>query len=86
MRSATTNRRQPPSHPAHRGGQRDVGAQDVGRRFHTARGLDGGHHLLDRVELTRKVTGETIGQQAEGLVRRRAVVPRDAHPHRRPRG
>jgi hypothetical protein len=75
-----TDRHQPPSDPADRGGERDVGAQDVGRRFHTARGLHRGDHVLNRLERTGKMTGETIGQQTEGLARRRTVVARDAHP------
>jgi hypothetical protein len=39
--------------------------------------------VLHRRERARKATGQTIGQQAEGLVRLRAVVPRNRHPRGR---
>lgn len=41
------------------------------------------HDAFKIIQVTRKSTGETIRQQAEGFLRRGAVVPRDLHPHRR---
>ena len=80
------DRREVPPDPAHRRGQRDVGAEDVRRRFDAARGLDRSHHVLDRVQLAGEVTGEAIGQQTEGLARRPAVVAGNPHPGRRAPG
>jgi len=77
-----TDGRQAPTHPANGRGQRDIGAQDIGRRLDTPRGLRRGHHVLDRIELAGKMAGETIGQQTERLAGRRTVVARDADPGR----
>jgi len=77
-----SDRHQSPPHPADSGRERDVGSQDVRRRLHAPRGLDGGHHGLQRLKGVGKPTGEAVGQQTEGLMRRGTVVPRDAHPRR----
>ena len=75
-RQATTN-------PAHGRGQVDVGAQRIRRRFDAARRPDVRHHAFEIVQVAREATREAVRQEAEGLMRRGTVVPRDLHPRRR---
>jgi hypothetical protein len=68
-------------HPPHGGRQRDrVGAETIGGRFHARRHLGSGNHYFDSVEVARETARETIRQEAEGFMRRRAVVSRNPHP------
>ncbi len=80
------HQRQPAAHPPHRGRQHDVRSEHIGGRFDTGRRVDLRDHAFESVEIPREPTGETVGQQAEGLVGRGTVVPRDPHPDGRGAG
>ncbi len=75
--------REPTADPADGRWQLDVRAQPVGCGFDTARGGDLRHDVLEIIEGTGKPAGQAIRKEAEGLMGRRAVVPRDAHPRGR---
>jgi hypothetical protein len=74
---------QSPTNPAHGREQVDLGAQRIRRRFDPASRRDLRHDPFEIVQVAREATREAIGQQAEGLMRRGTVVPRDLHPRRR---
>ena len=72
----------PPTRPADRPGQIDIGTQAIGRGLHTPGLLRGENDGLDLLQLARESRGKAVSEKTEGTMTLGTIPARDARAWR----